>query len=607
MLTTRPEIHGTFGAVASTHWLASAVGMAMLERGGNAFDASVAAGFTLQVVEPHQNGLGGDVPIIAYEAGSRRTFVLCGQGPAPGAATIGRYRQEGLDLVPGTGLLAAVVPGAFDAWMVLLRDYGTLRVRDVIEPAIHYARHGTPVTAMLSSYIDNVRDLLTTAWPSSAAVYLRAGRAPEPGTLLRNVKLADTYERLIRAAEAAKSGRAGEIEAARDAYYRGFVAEAIDGFCRTSEVPDSSGRRHRGLLAGADMARYEAGYEDALTYDHHGYTVAKTGPWGQGPAFLQTLALLKGFDLAAMDPNGAEFVHTTVECLKLAMADREAYYGDPDFVSVPMATLLGDEYNAVRRRLVGRDASLDFRPGAIGGKIPRLASHILAASVGQGPLRSGEGEPNTARLGAAGIGEPNAARLRAEGGDTVNVNVIDRHGNMVSAMPSGGWLQSSPVMPDLGFCLGTRAQIFWLEEGLPGSLAPNKRPRTTLTPGLAFRDGSPYMAFGSPGGDGQDQWALQLFLRHVHHGMNLQQAIEAPAYLTEHPPSSFYPRAQKPGHVAVESRFEPAAVDDLRRRGHQVDVVGPWSIGRLSAVTRSDGIVKAAANPRTEQAYAIGR
>ncbi|MFO0996564.1 MAG: gamma-glutamyltransferase family protein [Alphaproteobacteria bacterium] len=607
MLTTRPEIHGTFGAVASTHWLASAVGMAMLERGGNAFDAAVAAGFTLQVVEPHQNGLGGDVPVIAYEAKSRRLFVLCGQGPAPGAATIERYRREGVDLIPGTGLLAAVVPGAFDAWMALLRDHGTMRVRDVIEPAIHYARHGTPVTAMLASYIDGVRELLMTAWPSSAAVYLRAGHAPEPGTLLRNLKLADTYERLIQAAEAARGGREGEIEAARNAYYRGFVAEAIDRFCRTSEVPDSSGRRHRGLLTAADMARYEANYEEALTYDYRGHTIAKTGPWGQGPAFLQALALLKGFDLDAMDPNGADFVHTLAECLKLAMADREAYYGDPNFASVPMATLLSDEYNADRRRLVERVASLDLRPGSVGGKTPRLPGFVLAGQRAKSPMKAGEGEPNTARLRAAGTGEPNAAALRAEGGDTVNVNVIDRHGNIVSAMPSGGWLQSSPVIPELGFCLGTRAQMFWLEEGLPASLEPNKRPRTTLTPGLAFRDGEPSMAFGSPGGDGQDQWALQLFLRHVHHRMNLQQAIEAPAFLTEHAPSSFYPREPKPGHLALESRFEPAAIESLRQRGHRVDVVGAWTIGRLSAVSRADGLIKAAANPRTEQAYAIGR
>jgi gamma-glutamyltranspeptidase/glutathione hydrolase len=251
--------------------------------------------------------------------------------------------------------------------------------------------------------------------------------------------------------------------------------------------------------------------------------------------------------------------------------------------------------------------SVDFRPGSVAGRTPRLPAFVLGAHAGRGPLKSGEGEPNLARLRAAGVGEPNAARFRAEGGDTVNVNVIDRHGNMVSAMPSGGWLQSSPVIPELGFCLGTRAQMFWLEEGLAGSLEPNKRPRTTLTPGLAFRDGKPYMAFGSPGGDGQDQWALQLFLRHVHHGMNLQQSIEAPAFQTDHPPSSFYPRESKPGHLAVESRFDQAAIDGLKQRGHRVDVTGPWVIGRLSAVTQADGLIKAGANPRTEQAYAIAR
>ena len=593
MQTTRPELQGSFGAVSSTHWLPSTVGMGMLERGGNAFDAVVAAGFVLQVVEPHQNGLGGDVPLVGYDARQGRRFVLCGQGPAPATATIAAYHAAGLDAVPGTGLMAAVVPGAFDAWMQLLRDHGTMRVRDVLEPAIHYACSGYPVTKQLSKYIGGVAEVLATYWPDSAAVYLVGRAAPPAGSIQRNVKLADTYERLLKAAEAAKGGREAEIEAARDAYYRGFVAEVIGKFC-ASERPDGTGGRQRGLLTSGDLAKYKATYEAPAEYTYHGITVAKTGAWGQGPAFLQTLALLDGFDVASLEPNGADFVHLLAECLKLTMVDRDAYYGDPDFADVPLAALLSKEYNDARRKLIGKTASLELRPGSIGGKPGRLPAELFRA-------------PDPARRRGAAEGEPNRVHMGAESGDTVNVNVIDRFGNFVSAMPSGGWLQSSPVIPELGFCLGTRAQMFWLEEGLPSSLEPGKRPRTTLTPGLAFRDGKPFMAFGSPGGDGQDQWALQFFLHHVHHGMNLQQAIEAPAFVTDHPPSSFHPREAKPGHLAVEDRFGEETIAELRKRGHQVEVQDGWAIGRLQACAQEDGLIRAAANPRTGHAYAVAR
>jgi gamma-glutamyltranspeptidase/glutathione hydrolase len=593
MRTTRPELRGSFGAVASTHWLASQSGMAMLERGGNAFDAVVAAGFVLQVVEPHQNGPGGDLPVIAHAARAGRTFVLCGQGPSPGRATIPAYRSLGIDIIPGTGLLAAVVPGAFDAWMVLLRDHGALRLRDVLEPAIHYAREGYPVTAALSSHIEQVASLLSSAWPSSAAVYLDGGAVPAPGSIHRNTALAATYERVLREGETAGAGREAQIEGARRAFYRGFVADAIGRFCADTDVPDSTGRAHRGFLSTDDLAAYTAAYEDPVGYDYLGHTVLKTGPWGQGPLFLQTLALLKGYDIAAMAPNGADFIHTVTECLKLAMADREAHYGDTPDALASLKTLLSDSYNDARRRLIGREASRALRPGALDGKTPRLPRHFSDPATGATVARLGEGEPNALRLGA---------------NDTVNVNAVDRFGNLVSCMPSGGWMQSSPVIPALGFCLSTRAQMFWLEEGLPASLAPGKRPRTTLTPGLALREGKPYLAFGSPGGDQQDQWALQLFLRHVHHGMNLQESIEAPAFMTEHVPSSFYPRQSKPAHLAVEDRVGETVLADLARRGHAVDTRPGWSLGRLSAVARDNGgRVRAAASPRIEQGYAVAR
>ena len=610
MFTTRPELRGTFGAVSSTHWLASAAGMSILERGGNAFDAAVTAGFVLQVVEPHLNGPGGEVPILLWSAKQRRAQALCGQGVLPAAATIERFRSLGLDLVPGTGLLPACVPGSFGAWLKLLLEFGTMRVEDVLAPAIFYAGSGYPAVARISAAVETVRELFETEWPSSAAVYLPNGEAPKPGRLFRNAGLAKTYTRVVEAAKSAGGDREAQIEAARRAWYEGFVAEAVDRFCRNEEVMDASGRRHRGLLTGDDMARWRASLETPLTYDYHGYTVAKCGPWSQGPVFLQQLSLLRDIDIAAMDPTGPEFVHTVVECAKLGFADREAWYGDPDFVKVPIEALLSEEYAAARRALIGDRASIELRPGAPGGlepKLPRLVTHRQAA-VG---TATGAGEPTTARLGA---GEPTTARerdRRATAGDTCHVDVIDRWGNAVAATPSGGWLQSSPVIPELGFGLTTRGQMFWLEPGLPASLAPGKRPRTTLTPSLALKGGELYMAFGTPGGDQQEQWQMAFFLRHVHHGMNLQEAIDTPSFHTEHMPSSFWPREAKPGVVVLEGGTPDATAAALKARGHKVQVGEPWSEGRLSACaverTPEGTIIKAGANPRGIQGYAVAR
>ncbi|MGP1397318.1 MAG: gamma-glutamyltransferase family protein [Inquilinaceae bacterium] len=601
--TTRPEILGTFGVAASTHWLASSVGMAVLERGGNAFDAAVAAGFTLQVVEPHLNGPAGEVPILTWSEKTGRVDVICGQGVAPAKATIAAYRDLGLDLVPGTGLLATVVPGAFDGWMTLLRDHGTMELRDVLAYAIHYAEHGFPLVPNISNGIASVRDLFETEWPTSAALYL-AGGVPAPGSLFRNPVLAATWRRLIDTAQGRGANREDRIEAARAVFYEGFVAEAIDRFCRDTEVMDTSGRRHRGLLTGDDMARWRASVEPPATLDYHGHTVCKTGPWGQGPVALQQLALLAGFDLSGLSPEDPDFVHTVVECAKLAFADRESFYGDPDFVEVPMDRLLSEGYAAQRRILVDpASASLELRPGSIPGHgmpppVPtRGGADDLAHAVAHGG-----GEPTVARFDDLEIRPSGATR-----GDTCHLDIIDRWGNMVSATPSGGWLTSSPVIPDLGFPLNTRAQMFWLEEGHPAALAPGKRPRTTLTPSMALRDGKPYLAWGTPGGDQQDQWSLNVFLRHVHCGLNLQESIDAPEFHTAHFPSSFHPRRAEPGRLMLEGRFPQATVADLKRRGHDVQVEEDWSLGRVSAAARDGDLLKAAANPRHMQGYAVGR
>jgi gamma-glutamyltranspeptidase/glutathione hydrolase len=593
VFTTRPELVGTHGMVASTHWLASSAGMAVLESGGNAFDAAVAAGLTLQVVEPHLNGPGGEVPIIFHTAEGAKTQVVGGQGPAPAAASIARFEELGLELVPGTGLLAACVPGAFDAWMRLLGEFGTLRLSEVMRYAIDYAGHGYPLVPQISDTIGGVEQMFRDEWTSSAQVYLRGPGVPAPGTLFSNPDLASTFRRIVEEAESRSADRDEQIEAARDVFYRGFVAETIEQYVTSTQVMDTSGRRHRGLLSGDDIAAYGAELEAPATLDYQGYTVCKTGAWGQGPVFLKQLALLEGFDLADMGHNSAEYIHTVVECAKLAFADREAYYGDPRFVDVPLDGLLDPSYAQERRTLIEEDASYELRPGAVGGRDPRL------------PPFASEESTNA----PAGAGEPTVPRDDQRSGDTCHVDVVDRHGNMVSATPSGGWLQSSPVIPGLGFPLGTRAQMFWLTEGLPNSLAGGKRPRTTLTPSLALREGEPYLAFGTPGGDQQDQWSLNFFLAHVHFGLNLQEAIDAPNFHTEHFPSSFYPRSAEPGKVVVEDRLDPDVVVGLRARGHNLDIVDGWSLGRLSAVSRNarDGSLRGAANPRGMQGYAVGR
>ena len=622
--TTRPTLQGTFGMVSSTHWLASQSAMAVLEDGGNAYDAAVAGAFVLHVVEPHLNGPAGEVPILLAPAGGE-VRVLCGQGVAPAGATVAHYRALGLDLVPGTGPLAAAVPGAFDAWMLLLRDHGTKPLADVLKYAIGYAEHGHAPVENVGATVESIRKLFETEWTSSADVYLPGGRAPRPGELLRNPALAATWKRLL--AEVAGAGdRIAEIEAAREVWRCGFIAEAL---IRQSRRPtmDTSGERHTGTLTATDLAGWSATYETPATYDWNGWTLCKARPWSQGPVLLQQLALLPP---ELPEYGSADYVHLLIEGCKLAMADREAWYGDA--ADVPLDELLSADYNAARRDLVGGVASYELRPGSPGGRTPRLSGHahvVVTDDPGFDPMGAGEptvakpptspvpGEPRV-RAGEdeprARAGEPEVLADGATRGDTCHLDVVDRWGNMVAATPSGGWLQSNPVVPELGFPLGTRLQMTWLEEGLPNSLTPGRRPRTTLTPSIALRDGVPVMAFGTPGGDQQDQWQLHFFLAvalrgQVRGGLDLQGAIDAPNWHNDSFPGSFYPRGMRPGSVTVESRMDAGVVEELRRRGHHVTVGDPWSEGRLCVVARDPetGVLSAAANPRGMQGYAVGR
>ena len=589
---TRPTLRGTFGMVSATHWLASHAAMAELEAGGNAFDAAVAAGFVLHVVEPHLNGPGGEAPAIFATADDPTPTVLCGQGPAPSGATPEHYRSLGLDLIPGSGPVAAAVPGAVDAWLLLLRDHGTRRLAEVLSYAIGYARDGHPFLPRAADLITTMADQFTEHWPTSAALWLRDGRAPGHWSRFRNPDYAAMLERLVAEGEAAGAEREAQVDGARQAWREGFVAEAVEAFQRQPHR-DASGQDHAGLVTGADMAAWSATYEPATLRRFRDVEVAKTGPWGQGPVLLQSLALLEDLEDALLDPGTTDGVHTIAEVLKLAMADREAWYGDvPD---VPLETLLSAEYAGDRRALIGASASRDLRPGSPDGREPRLADHVLTARSVDVP---------------AGLGEPTVTVASGvTRGDTCHVDVVDRWGNIISATPSGGWLQSSPTVPGLGFCLGSRMQMFWLDDGLPSTVAPGRRPRTTLSPTLVLRDGRPVLACGTPGGDQQDQWQLLFLLRHLVGGLDLQASIDAPTWHSTSFPGSFYPREMAPGGLVVEHRLGEEVIAELTRRGHDVTRSGPWSLGRLCAVALDpdSGLLSAGANPRGAQGYACGR
>ncbi|KPK80226.1 MAG: hypothetical protein AMJ81_12335 [Phycisphaerae bacterium SM23_33] len=574
-------IMATRGVVSSGHYLATEVGVELLRCGGNAMDAAAGVGFALALLKPHQNGIAGEVPMLVYSAKGRRVWAISGHGVAPRAATIERFRNLGIQVIPGDGFLPAVVPPAVASWICLLDRFGTMRLAQVLSPAVELAERGFPMYDGLHASIAAHVHRFRAEWPSSAEVFLPGGQPPPVGSIWRNPDWARTLRRLIRAERRYKQRRSGLL-AAHDEFYRGGIAQAIVEFCRSNPVRDASGRSHAGLLTMRDFAAFRARVERPVRTTWGDVAVFKCGPWTQGPVLLQSLNLLGRFDLASMRHNSADYIHTVVECMKLAYADRECYYGDPRFADVPLAKLLSNTYAARRARLVDpAAASLALRPG---GRRPMSPERI------------------------AGLPPAEAAPTHPAGGDTTKLEVIDAAGNMVSATPSGGWLTASPVIPTLGFPLGTRGQMFSLDQRHPNSLRPGKRPRTTLTPSLATRAGRPFMVFGSPGGDCQDQWALQFFLNVVEFGMSLQEAVEAPTFWTRHFPSSFYPRTAEPGALCVEARVPKRVRDELARRGHLVTPAGRWSGGNTLAagIDTETGVLCAAASPRLEPAYAAG-
>lgn len=591
--TSRPLLRGTFGMSASTHWIATATAQAVLERDGNAFDAAVAAGFVLHVVEPHLNGPGGDLVGIFQTSTAAAPTVLVGQGPAPAGATIEHFRAEGLDLVPGAGGLAAAVPGAVDAWLLLLRDHGTWELADVLAYAIGYARDGAPLLAAAAATIERVAPLLAEHWPTSAELWLPGRRVPAAGSLHRNPAYADLLTRLASSEGARREDR---IDAARTAWAETIGAAASAFLAQPHR--HSTGTDHAGLLTAADVTGFRASYEDAVTAVFRGFTVAKAGAWTQGPALLEALRILDPLPDDELDVSTGPGAHTVAETLKAVLADRDAHFGD----GVDVSALLADAHIAARRATIGPTASREWSPGALPGRTPFRP-----------PLRT----PDTsARSGS--VGEPTAARpasdpaVSANGdtrGDTCHLDVVDRWGNIVAVTPSGGWLQSSPTIPSLGFCLGTRLQMTWLDAAAPSALRPGSRPRTTLTPTLVLDDDGPLMALGTPGGDQQEQWQLPMILRMLVGGWNAQQAIDAPTLHTTALVDSFWPRTWDPAGLVVEDDLGEAVIADLEARGHAVVRAGAGRLGRLSAVgiDRADGTLWAAANPRGMQGYAAGR
>ena len=551
--TFYPRLIGTHGAVAANSYLSVNAGVDVLKAGGNAIDAAVAATFVEGLVNPQMHTIGGECPILVRLAGERRVIAVNGNTAAPMAATPEAYRARGLADVPDEGILAAGVPAAFSALLTVLARWGTMRFAEVVAPAIALAKQGFPVSAGLRDQhkygLSVLEPKFRAEWPGSAGVYLPRGRVPEVGQLLKNEALARTYDYLSCANDPL------------EAFYKGDIAAQIAKFSRERE----------GLLARGDLERFETRIEEPVRLAFRDTELFKCGFWTQGPAELQTIALMSQFDLAAMAPGGADYCHLLIESMKLAYADREQYYGDPAQAVLPGEALLSDAYSKQRAGLIDlRRSNLELRPG-------------------------------DARRNAALLPEGERFMPKSWGAGTVHVDAVDAKGNMASFTPSGGWLMSAEVIPALGFPLSVRMMTFYLgPANHPNVVAPAKRPRTTLTPSMAFKGGKPWMAFGTMGGDNQGQWLLQFFLYRAAFGMTIQEAIEAPKLSSEHMPGFFAPHQGVPNRVRIEARFGPKVIDELRRRGHDVDVAPDWTEGFVSAAQydEASGLIEAGCDPR---------
>ncbi len=579
--TYRPLVSGAQHMVSSGHYLATAAGFRILEQGGNATDAGVAAGIAINVTLPQWTGFGGVAPIIIHDAASGETVSISGLGRWPKAANIDYFNRHQNGELP-VGVLRSVTPAAADAWLTALRLYGTMTFEQVITPALELAEQGFPIPATLQSALARTGDSLIGdsdgdgRWPSTAAIFFPGGRRPDVGDILVQKDLARTFRRLIEVERAhAGQGREAAIQAARDFFYKGEIAEEMIRFVQNEG----------GFLSMEDLAEFSAGVDTPPSIDYKGIQVYACGPWCQGPVNLQTLQMLEGFDLKGMGHNSAAYAHTVLEALKLAFSDRESYIGDPDFVDVPMDGLLSKSYAAERGASIHPERAEPEMP-LPGDPWPHMGA----------PARNGYGKRPEAVAG----GLP---------ADTSYACVIDCWGNAFSATPSDSF-GTSPIVPGLGFIVSSRGSQTWLDPEHPSALAPGKRPRLTPNPALAMRDGKPLMPFGTPGGDVQPQSMVQLFLNVFEFGMDVQQAVEAPRFSTWSFPNSFWPHAYHPGLVGVEGRMDSQVVGELSRMGHKVDVWDDFTprMGCLCAVQadRRRGGLSGGADPRRD-GYAMGR
>lgn len=572
--TFRPPVRGTRGVVAGGHPLVVEAGLRMLHRGGNAVDAGVAGVFAAAVIEISHFGFGGEVPVIIRMAG-QPVRTINGQGQAPELATREFFLSQTPPRIPSTGPLAATVPGVLDAMIVALQSFGTLRLADVLQPAIELA-DGFPIDEMRVGYLQRTRRVYEV-WSDSRDVYLPGGREPKVGEVFVQRNLATTLRELVAVEKrmlARRASRRAALEAVSDHFYRGPLGRR---FCASIE-------KAGGLMRPADLARFHAEIDEPTRANYRGYEVFKVGFWSQGPVMLEALNLLEGYDLRAMGHNSSDYVHTSIEAIKLAFADRDHYYGDPRVVKIPGAELLSKEYAAVRRALIdSRRASLEQRPGD-----PRNVR----------PLIGLERAPETG---------PSSVPIDERANDTTCVNVIDRQGNVFSATPSGAWLPAF-IAGDTGIPVSNRLQSFLLESGHPNELQPGKRPRITLSPTLVMKDGQPFAALSTPGGDNQDQALLQVILNLIEFGMNPQEAVEAARFETQHYVSSFDDHKFSPGSLSLEERFGGGVIAEMRRRGHQVEVkenFNPTAAPTIVTYDPVSRVIQAGADVRRGR-YAIG-
>ena len=579
--TYRPLITGTTHAVSTSHYLATAAAYRILEQGGNATDAGVAAGIVINVALPQYTSFGGVAPIIIHDAAKKETKSISGLGRWPKAASIDYFKNHANGQLPA-GILRTVTPAAADGWLTSLKLYGSMTFEQVVTPALELAEKGFPIPESLHRALVRISEQLvhdegeTLDWPSTQDIFSPGGQALKTGELLVQKDLAGTFRRLIEVERGSSTlGREAALQAARDYFYRGAIAEEMARFSQ----------EQGGLLSMEDLTEFQVGVETPPSIDYKGTQVFTCGPWCQGPVTIQALKILEGCDLKAMGHNSADYLHTVLEALKLAFADRHVHYGDPDFVDVPMAGLLDGAYAAARRQAIDPSRACPEMPQA-GDPWPYEGRVNPAAQV-QRP-------------------EPVAGPQPA---DTSYISVVDRWGNAFSATPSDG-IGGAPVVKGLGFVMSARGSQTWLDPDHPCALAPGKRPRLTPNPALALRDGRVWMPFGTPGGDVQCQSMVQLFLNVAEFGMDLQQAIEAPRVSSWSFPNSFWPHAYYPGLVGVEGRIDAETVAELKRRGHQVEVWDDWTprMGSLGAVQvdQESGALFAGADLRRD-GYAIGR